>query len=661
MVATVGQVLSDWSSFWQLFKQFSTWATEWYDGSAWVNRDSCMQIIRTYPNETTCKISLNFTSQEAGDYRFTFAIKERVRNYVEKLSKYQYELEYEGFSVIFDWSDIASIAGLEITHGIKDGLFWFRVKKAAIPANFDFVLDPSVVGTSTSTTPVIYGFQKKCFYANGRWWVFYYDGTNFGWRTSTDGSSWSSFSNYGAYPPQRFDIWYDEANNKICLARCGGSSGSVYYRQGTANSDGTITWDSNEVTVNSDASTYGVRVCKDSNGYPWISYLSAPTPNYEKVVKANTTSGSSWDVPTTLWTDRGNGQEEIIIVPLSNGRMMALSSASQTASRILSRLYDGSSWAASVTASTSYVQNYNYYDAVADGDNVHLVFCKVTSYDIVYVKYLYGTGWGSEETVESATVSQNHPAISFKSADKVRVFYLLSQTTIKYRDRDSGSWQAVVTISSSESTMTCVCSSYKPFSSKLCVTWKSGLVSPYNVKFEGYTLAEVILKEVTDSLALSDAVLRDKILAISDSVGLVDTPLRDKIFQILDELNLADIIFRGKTFTVTDLISLSESIEVAAGAIIKYVADAIGLTEQIRVEKVFIVSDAIYLADAVSTPMRILHALDSIGLSDNAYVNKILIISDQIALAEVVEKAVAGGVKTKIFLLIGDLAIQIAG
>jgi len=52
---------------------------------------------------------------------------------------------------------------------------------------------------------------------------------------------------------------------------------------------------------------------------------------------------------------------------------------------------------------------------------------------------------------------------------------------------------------------------------------------------------------------------------------------------------------------------------------------------------------------------------DQIRLTDNVYVNKILIISDYMALAEVVEKSVQGVVKTRIFLVMGDLAIQLTG
>jgi hypothetical protein len=372
----------------------------------------------------------------------------------------------------------------------------------------------STIGTTTYANPVIWPLQEKCFYANGRWWVFYYDGSNFGWRTSTDGSSWSTFNTYAAIISARFSVWYDEANNKICLAKCQGATANIYYRQGTANSDGTITWDSNEVQVTTDAG-YDVTVCKDSTGYPWISYLQPTTWN-EKVVKATATNGSAWGTPTTLWTNRATGSENLKIVPLTGGKMLAISCANGLV--LQSRLYDGSTWASAVNASTSTPQSYVDYDAVADGDNVHLAFCKVTSYDIVYVKYTYGTGWGSEETVESATVAQYHPSITLKDTDKVRVFYLKTQTNIRYRDRDSGSWQTAVDISTTESTMTCVTSSYKAYSSKICVTWKSGASSPYNVQFEGYSLAQTAYADrnftLTAEIPVTALVDKDFILTI---------------------------------------------------------------------------------------------------------------------------------------------------
>jgi hypothetical protein len=343
----------------------------------------------------------------------------------------------------------------------------------------------ATVGTSTVTNPVVSPSQKKTFFCSGnnRWYGWYSNGTRFGWETSLDGIDWTgAFTAYGAYGSAFLDLWYDEPNNKICLVRTTGAP-NVYYRQGTANADGTITWDSGEVTVSTDSA--GIpRVCKDSNGYPWVSYTG--TLNNEQVVKATTTTGSSWGSATTLWTNRAVGSETNVILPLTLGKMLAISSA--TGYVFQSRLFDTSTWAAAVNASTSLPYGYRYFDAVADGDDVHLVFAKKTSVDIIYVKYVYGTGWGNEETVETACLYWYNPAITFKSADKVRVFYLKSATTIKYRDRDVGSWQDAVTISSTETSMTCLSSSYQAFSSKFCVTWKSGTSSPYNVRFECYTI-----------------------------------------------------------------------------------------------------------------------------------------------------------------------------
>ena len=134
--------------------------------------------------------------------------------------------------------------------------------------------------------------------------------------------------------------------------------------------------------------------------------------------------------------------------------------------------------------------------------------------------------------------------------------------------------------------------------------------------------AGATVKYVTDTLSLSDVVLTNKTFTISDAIGLADaSPLRDKSFAIFDSLSLIESVLRDKTFTITDQISI---------------------------------------ADQTATPTRVLQALDSIGLSENVYVNKTLTITDEIALVEVVGKWIPGApVKTKIFLILGDIAIQL--
>jgi len=162
---------------------------------------------------------------------------------------------------------------------------------------------------------------------------------------------------------------------------------------------------------------------------------------------------------------------------------------------------------------------------------------------------------------------------------------------------------------------------YDSFPNPLVPTHNNNKYSIYCTYTAGATL-----KEVADSLSLSDSVLRDKMLAVSDSVGIADAPLkhwspqisdsialsdsilRNKAFQILDSLGLSDTILRGEQFSVSDSISLSELVTVIT-EIIKQVTDSLSLSDIVSLNKAWVLAD-------------------QIQLTDNVYVNKILIISD---------------------------------
>jgi hypothetical protein len=93
--------------------------------------------------------------------------------------------------LIVDWGDegIAKIYYGEIE------LFNRKIAGLAVFFNInDSEIDPALVATSTSSTATHTPSQRLSFYANGRHWVFYSDGSFFGWRTSTDGITWSDFT-----------------------------------------------------------------------------------------------------------------------------------------------------------------------------------------------------------------------------------------------------------------------------------------------------------------------------------------------------------------------------------------------------------------------------------------------------------------------------------
>jgi hypothetical protein len=151
-----------------------------------------------------------------------------------------------------------------------------------------------------------------------------------------------------------------------------------------------------------------------------------------------------------------------------------------------------------------------------------------------------------------------------------------------------------------------------------------------------------VLKEVVDFFGLSDAVLRDKTLAaVSDSVGLADVSLKHWAPQVFDSLGLSDTILRGRRFSVFDSVGVGDFVSVVS-EMVKQVMDSVGVSDFVGLDKVLLLGD-------------------HVGLTDNVYVNKILVISDEMALVEVVEKSVQGVVKTRVFLVLGDLAVQLTG
>jgi len=100
-------------------------------------------------------------------------------------------------------------------------------------------LSPATVATNTTRHAVNYGFQRKGFYAAGRFWAFYSDGTNAGWKTSADGTTWTgAFTSiaaciYGTH----FSVWFD--GTYVHYARY--KTNDLFYRRGTPVDDGTIT------------------------------------------------------------------------------------------------------------------------------------------------------------------------------------------------------------------------------------------------------------------------------------------------------------------------------------------------------------------------------------------------------------------------------------
>ena len=149
---------------------------------------------------------------------------------------------------------------------------------------------------------------------------------------------------------------------------------------------------------------------------------------------------------------------------------------------------------------------------------------------------------------------------------------------------------------------------------------------------------------------------------VNDSLSLADTTLRNKTFlPVSDSVGLADSLYGNKFLLLGDSASLSELVTVIMGEVTKYVTDSVSIADVANVLKTLTTSDTVTLVDAASTPSRVLQALEALGMADSVVVNKVLQITEAISLAEVVQVGAGGVKKTKLFLILGDLAVQLTG
>ncbi len=170
------------------------------------------------------------------------------------------------------------------------------------------------------------------------------------------------------------------------------------------------------------------------------------------------------------------------------------------------------------------------------------------------------------------------------------------------------------------------------------------------------------LLPITQTISLADAILRNKTLAMVDSVGAADNVLGDKSPLIAsDTVALVDALLRNKQFTLTDAVALAELIDVIKGFTLRSVTDSISLSDTVFRDKLFTVLDNFELLDAAFAPSRVLQALDAVGIADGASVSKVLKVTESLSLAEVVEVGASGVKKTRLFLVLGDLAVQLTG
>jgi len=330
-------------------------------------------------------------------------------------------------------------------------------------------------------TAVDFPEQRKTFYANGYFWLFYSDGTNLVYRTSADGISWSSPTVVRACADgSYFDIEYFPAYSPSYIYYAYAGGGDLIFRRGFI-SGNAVTWGS-EVTVHSGYVWYAPSVGVATDGRVFVGgSLSAAGNTYFYVwTNPNNDGSGTWSYQLLTW---GSGTDtwRSDILQLTSGRVYVLFCRSGT---IYGNLWNGSGWG----TNESFGVGQRDFSSCAEGDDVHVAYISsATGNAKAYRKRTYGVGWGSEEIVKtepSLYVGQTL-CVDLNSGD---LYYFWGEgTTIYYSKKPSGgSWSSPTTFASGESDLRLLSiNAFKQvWNDSIGVVWTRGELSPYKLRYQ---------------------------------------------------------------------------------------------------------------------------------------------------------------------------------
>jgi hypothetical protein len=355
------------------------------------------------------------------------------------------------------------------TNPCSDGLATQSTTTAAI-SSFSSSSSPATVGASGTGSATNSSSERKTLVAAGLIWVFYTDGCNIDYQTSSDGGSvWSSptIARMGIVRGWFFTVAQSGTTLYfVCAASDGSLGGDIAFRYGTMNGNGTITWPDQEQDIPYGGNVGTVpTVAVDSSGNVWIALedyggtATSPVGALTPPVAANARAIYVLNNATGAWRQvfALSGLYDYprpILLPLASGKM-ALEILTETPGNRQVVVYTsanaGQSWSNPV-----YTPPDNIYtlSAVSAGDTIYSVTTD-TSGNVSFWSYTYGASSfvGPAPLLARCYCSENYDdaVISGDGGSYLFVAYSNSTSILDETSTDSGaSWSASAALTTTE-------------------------------------------------------------------------------------------------------------------------------------------------------------------------------------------------------------------
>ncbi|RKY29368.1 MAG: hypothetical protein DRP74_08915, partial [Candidatus Omnitrophota bacterium] len=368
----------------------------------------------------------------------------------------------------------------------------------------DYVVDPAVISTSTTTNALWTTKTHSIHYANGYYWAVFHNGSNVVIYSSSDGTNWTSQGVVSSTidTEQGWAVTFD--NTDIIVAIGDNSANLIYYRHGTLNNDGTVSWGS-EQQVDCDGSADQYNFVEISGSKPLIGGLHgynnvAPrvyvgssitdSPSFSEETPSAPSSAppytsSSARSPTIIKSGDSDGDFSVFAGFVHTGR--------SDSKDIQINTYDAStdSWEGWETIVDDDLKNihppYKTYDVARDSSgNLHLLYIDLSG-NINHKKGTAATPpvWSTISSDVTGLTSHTMLSVASDGSGNIYLFYDKGDNGIYYRIYDGNNWgnENVLKGADSNTLQSITTSRTVDSNGEVLVAWVEGSSSPYNIRF----------------------------------------------------------------------------------------------------------------------------------------------------------------------------------
>jgi hypothetical protein len=304
----------------------------------------------------------------------------------------------------------------------------------------------ATIDYSTTYATISTNYERKTFYVNGTYWLFYCNGSNLYYTSSPDGLTWrtSTFLSNGI-SASAMSVWYE--NGDVHYANAGGPGMPVVYRKGRIVGN-SIEWNNEQIVAQASASYehYNAYVTVDSIGQPWVSFmrydynLTGDKKWTVEVTRTNSNDNGAWSSPQDISSPSFYPLRPCIIA-LSEERMFAVW-ASQIG--VNGRMWNGTEWETVETVTNRHPLSDYGYSSASLKNEVHFAFLENATNNVYSYKRTTDGEW-QENLMAEQQDPASVPVLSVDAPKNTLYLLWVSGSTLQMRRMENESWQKVAT------------------------------------------------------------------------------------------------------------------------------------------------------------------------------------------------------------------------